>query len=95
MLSYLHVCAVAGVVVVEYTDKAEGKMVETPDGGGHFTEVTLYPVVVVAEPSMVDKADELHHQAHQNCFIANSCNFPVHHQPTCRVYASPVTDHGV
>ncbi|GAB4050956.1 OsmC family protein [Spirosoma litoris] len=85
MLWYLHLCAEAGIVVVEYTDKAAGTMVETSDGGGHFTEVTLYPLVVVAEESMIAKANELHHQANKLCFIAKSCNFPVHHQPTCRV----------
>ncbi len=84
MLSYLHLCAEAGVTVVEYSDQATGTMVETPDGGGHFSEVTLYPVVTVAEAAMVDKANELHHQANKLCFVANSCNFPVHHQPTCR-----------
>lgn len=85
MLSYLHLCAVAGVVVVEYADEATGIMEETPDGGGHFTEVTLNPMVVVTEAAMVNKANELHHQANKLCFIANSCNFPVHHKPTCRV----------
>ncbi|QDK81370.1 OsmC family peroxiredoxin [Spirosoma sp. KCTC 42546] len=85
MLSYLHLCAVAGVNVIEYTDKATGVMVETPDGGGHFSEVTLHPHVVVADSSMIDKANELHHQANKLCFIANSCNFPVHHEPTCIV----------
>ena len=83
MLSYLHLCAVAGVVVVEYKDQASGTMKETPDGGGHFTEVTLYPQVVVSHESMIDKANELHHQANKLCFIANSCNFPVHHKPNC------------
>lgn len=85
MLSYLHECANAGVVVVDYTDQATGTMVQMPDGGGHFTEVTLHPVVMVAEASMLDKANALHHRASELCFIANSCNFPVHHQPTCRV----------
>lgn len=85
MLSYLHLCAVAGIVVTAYADSATGTMVETPDGGGHFTEVTLNPTVVVTELWMVDKANALHHQANQLCFIANSCKFPVHHQPTCRV----------
>lgn len=84
MLWYLHVCTDAGVVVVDYTDTAKGTMVETADGGGHFTEVTLYPSVVVADASMVEKANALHQKANQLCFIANSCNFPVHHQPTCR-----------
>src|SRR5262245_15184668 len=35
LLSYLHVCADAGVVVVNYVDQAEGTMELTPDGSGH------------------------------------------------------------
>ena len=83
MLWYLHLCAEAGVVVVDYVDQPTGIMVETPDSGGHFSEVTLFPVVVVTDQSMIEKANELHRQAHKLCFIANSCNFPVHHKPTC------------
>lgn len=82
MLAYLHLCAVGGVVVTDYVDNASGKMVETPDGGGHFTEVTLKPVVTVMSSSMIDKANELHHKAAELCFIASSVNFPVNHQPT-------------
>lgn len=88
MLSYLHLCAVAGIVVVEYSDHASGTMEQTPDGGGHFTEVTLYPEVIVSHEAMVDKANELHHKASRLCFIANSCNFPVHHKPQCSVKTS-------
>ena len=80
LLSYLHQCAVAGVVVTAYTDNAAGIMEETPDGGGHFTEVTLNPVVTVKESSMMEKAKELHLKASELCFIANSVNFPVHHR---------------
>lgn len=85
MLSYLHVCVVAGVVVTAYEDEATGIMRETPDGGGHFTEVTLHPVVTVADPSMATLAAELHQKASKLCFIANSVNFPVHHQATTLV----------
>ena len=85
MLSYLHLCAVAGVVVTDYEDKAEGQMEETPDGGGHFTEVTLNPIVTVKDASMLQKAIEAHHKAGKVCFIANSVNFPVHHNPHCRI----------
>jgi organic hydroperoxide reductase OsmC/OhrA len=77
MLSYLHQCAVAKIVVVDYHASATGKMVETPDGGGHFTEVVLRPRVMVSKDSDVEKAQELHHKAHELCFIANSVNFPV------------------
>ena len=59
-------------------------MVETPDGGGHFTEVTLHPVVTVADESMIEKANSLHEKASALCFIANSCNFPVRHVPECK-----------
>lgn len=83
MLSYLHKCAVAGVVVTEYVDNAVGTMAESADGG-HFTEVTLRPTITVTSPNMVDKAIELHEDAHKSCFIASSVNFPVRHEPTVR-----------
>jgi len=85
LLSYLHVCVNAGVIVVDYSDNASGTMVETPDGGGHFSEVTLHPFVIVADESMIEKANRLHEKASALCFIANSCNFPVHHVPICKV----------
>lgn len=85
MLWYLHLCSEAGVIVTDYADNAMGTMTETANGGGHFTEVTLHPTVTVKEPSMIDKANELHKKANELCFIANSVNFPVHHQPTCIV----------
>lgn len=81
MLWYLHLCADAGVVVTDYTDSATGTMVVEKGGAGRFTEVTLHPVVVVEKPEMIEKANELHKMANQKCFIANSCNFPIYHQP--------------
>ena len=82
MLSYLHLCAVNKVIVLEYNDKATGTMVENPDGSGQLTETTLNPVVKVKDSSMNAKAQELHDQAEKLCFIARSVNFPVHHKPT-------------
>lgn len=81
MLWYLDLCADAGVVVVDYTDHATGIMEEKTDRSGHFTSVTLHPVVTVAEASMLEKANALHQRANELCFIANSVNFPVKHQP--------------
>ena len=81
MLSYLHLCADAGVVVIDYTDHARGSMQQTPDGGGQFTEVTLNPRVTVSDASMTAAAHELHGSAHARCFIASSVNFAVRHQP--------------
>jgi organic hydroperoxide reductase OsmC/OhrA len=85
MLVYLHLCADAGITVVDYYDNASGVMEETADGGGHFTEVVLKPTVTILEADMIAKANELHHKANELCFIANSCNFPIRHEPTCEV----------
>jgi organic hydroperoxide reductase OsmC/OhrA len=76
-LSYLHLCADAGIVVVAYVDQAEGVMQETSDGGGHFVEVTLHPRVTIKAGSDQQKAHSLHEAAHAKCFIASSVNFPV------------------
>lgn len=77
MLWYLHLCAEAGVVVTGYHDTAVGVMDDE-----RFQQVTLRPRVTVSEAGMVDKARELHAEAHKKCFIANSVNFPVGHEPT-------------
>ena len=81
MLSFLHRCTEAGVVVTGYRDRPIGTMTETADGGGYFTEVVLRPRVSFAEPDDAGRADALHHRAHELCFIANSVNFPVRCEP--------------
>lgn len=84
MLWYLHLCAVAGIIVTDYIDHATGIMIETANGGGKFTEVTLNPTVTITDISMTEKANKLHKRANELCFVANSVNFPVHHKPTCK-----------
>lgn len=84
MLWYLHLCADNGINVIGYTDNAVGIMHEKPSGGGAFTEVTLYPEVVITDPSKIELANSLHAKAREKCFISNSCNFPVKHSPSCR-----------
>ncbi|MCU1406981.1 MAG: peroxiredoxin [Glaciihabitans sp.] len=81
LLSYLHVAASHGVVVVDYQDDAVGTMTQTRDGGGHFTSVTLRPVVTISGDN-AELARELHKEASGKCFIAASMNFPVGHEPT-------------
>ena len=83
MLWFLHLCADNGIVVVDYSDTPNGEMLELADGGGHFTGVTLHPVVMVKDHSMIEKANEFHDKANKLCFLANSCNFKVHHKPVC------------
>ena len=81
MLWYLHLCSDAGVIVTAYTDDPKGTMEESASGGGRFTEVVLHPLVTVSDASMIEKATELHEEANEKCFIAQSCNFPIRHQP--------------
>jgi organic hydroperoxide reductase OsmC/OhrA len=87
-LWYLHLCADAGIVVVNYVDRAEGLMREDADGSGRFERVTLRPEVAVAPGSDLSKARELHALAHGKCFIANSVNFPVQHEPEIKTAAA-------
>ena len=79
MLWYLHLCADAGIVVVSYEDRAVGTMQESNAGDGRFVGVTLRPHVRVT--GSAEKAEALHQRAHELCYIANSVNFPVDHQP--------------
>lgn len=88
MLWYLVLCAKEGIVVTHYVDHPTGTMVETPDGGGHFEEVTLHPVVTIATGN-IDRATALHVRAHDLCFVARSVNFDVRAEATVTVATSP------
>ena len=81
LLWYLHLCSVNKILVLEYEDLAEGTMIESENGSGKFSEIILKPNIVVAEKEMIEKAVELHEKANEYCFIANSLNFEVKHQP--------------
>lgn len=89
MLWYLHLCADANVTVLEYYDTAEGVMIESPDGGGFFKQVTLHPTVLITDANDLESAGELHAVAHRKCFIANSVSFPVECQPRHHVQGQP------
>ncbi|MFI5782467.1 OsmC family protein [Nocardia sp. NPDC051570] len=82
MLWYLHLCTAAGIVVTEYRDPATGAMDDE-----RFHRVVLRPRVTITDPSRIDDARALHADAHKRCFIANSMNFPVEHEPDIRAEA--------
>lgn len=79
MLSYLHSAVRHGIVVESYRDAASGTM-EQEGEGGRFSTVTLRPQVIISSGDLA-LAEELHREASENCFIASSVNFPVHHEP--------------
>lgn len=86
MLSYLHVAALNGIVVVDYHDAATGTLQQEGEGG-RLIEATLRPVVTIAahhDDEDARRAEALHHRASELCFIANSVSFPVGHEPATR-----------
>jgi organic hydroperoxide reductase OsmC/OhrA len=86
-LWYLHLCADAGIAVLDYVDEAEGTMLDGP-GQGRYTGIVLRPRVVISAGNDAELAERLHHAAHEKCYIANSVNFPIVCQPTIDVAAS-------
>ncbi|MCE1190276.1 MAG: OsmC family protein [Ignavibacteria bacterium] len=87
MLWFLHLCANAGISVLEYIDTPGGTMEIAADGSGRFTEVVLHPIVTVGNAVEEQRIDELHDSAHKMCFIANSVNFPVTHKGSLLIQA--------
>jgi len=77
MLSYLHLCAVNGIVVLSYEDRSTGEMEEVVCSPGAFVRVDLHPTVTISLASQTELAEALHEEAHKNCFIANSLKIPV------------------
>lgn len=77
MLWYLSLAGKAGIAVLSYIDEAEGIMEEASDGGGRITQVVLRPRITLAAGSDQALADDIHHEAHEKCFIAQSVNMPI------------------
>lgn len=74
MLFFLWFAARRGFRVASYTDKAIGEMGREPDGKEWMKRVTLRPEAVFDGDKRPTEADvaELHHVAHEACYIANS-----------------------
>jgi organic hydroperoxide reductase OsmC/OhrA len=85
MMSYLYVCGQNGIDVVSYTDEAEATLEVLEDGSGRFTAIKLNPKVSITDKEKIEEAISLHKKANELCFIANSCNFPILHFPTCEI----------
>ncbi|USI75000.1 OsmC family protein [Sphingomonas morindae] len=84
-LWYLGLCAGQGVIVLDYRDTAEARMIEEADGGGQFVGAVLRPAITLAPGSDLSHAAALHAEAHRLCFIARSLAFPVTVEPEIRL----------
>ena len=74
MLSFLPLAALAGFEVLRYEDEAVGRMAKNERGAWWVSEVDLHPLITWGEgkaPDSVREA-ELHHRAHDDCYIASS-----------------------
>lgn len=73
MLSFLRVARSAGFTVAAYRNHAEGTMEKIAPGKQAITKVVLRPKIKWAgEAPGQAKLDQMHHEAHEVCFIANS-----------------------
>ena len=74
MLWFLSLAVEKNYMVESYEDNAEGVLGKDEQGKLAMTRVTLSPKITFGgnhTPSR-DQIDELHHSAHEKCFIANS-----------------------
>ena len=73
MLTFLAVAAKKRFVVNAYDDHAVGVLAKNEAGRVAITEITLSPRIVFAgtEPDPAT-LEQMHHLAHEQCFIANS-----------------------
>ena len=74
MLTFLYVAAKQGFVVDAYADDAVGEMTKNERGKMWVSKVILAPSIMFTgekRPSP-EQLDELHHLAHEECYIANS-----------------------
>ncbi|MEJ2492718.1 MAG: OsmC family protein [Ignavibacteriaceae bacterium] len=76
MLSFLPLAADKNYIVKSYEDNAEGVLAKNKDGILSMTKITLKPKIVFIGDNIPtkEKLDEIHHKAHEQCFIANSVN---------------------
>lgn len=83
MLTFLAICARKRLVVDAYDDEASGTLEKGPNGKWWMAHVTLKPRVRFAADVTVDKAtlDDIHHHAHEECFIALSVKTEVVVEP--------------
>jgi organic hydroperoxide reductase OsmC/OhrA len=86
MLWFLDIARRAGWLVNRYRDEAVGVMARNAEGRMAMTVVTLRPDVEFGgdkQPDVVE-LNRLHHQAHDDCFIANSVKTEVRCVPVLR-----------
>ena len=83
MLWFLSIAAKRGVCVDRYADAAEGVMARNAERRMAMTVVTRRPAVWFSGERLPNAGDiaAMHHEAHEECFIANSVKTDVRCEP--------------
>lgn len=82
MLWFLSIAARRGFVVESYRDEAVGEMGKNTAGKQAVTVVTLRPQVVYQGRAPSEEEESaMHHEAHEECYIANSVKTEVRCEP--------------
>ena len=83
MLWFLSIAAKRGFLVESYRDEAVGVMAKNAAGKLAMTQVTLRPGVVFGgeERPQSGEVAAMHHEAHEQCFIASSVKTDVRCEP--------------
>lgn len=74
MLFFLFFAAKGKFIVEEYLDNAVGTVAKDNEGKMTMTKVILRPRITFSgdrQPTL-EQLEEMHHQSHEQCFIANS-----------------------
>ncbi len=74
MLTFLYLAAKQGFQIDSYEDEAVGVMTKNEKGVPWISLVTLNPKIIYSGDKLPAPTDEkqLHHLAHEQCYIANS-----------------------
>lgn len=81
MLFFLAIARKHGLTVTSYEDEAEGVMSANDAGKLYVSTITLRPLIRFdgeADPAIVD---QVHHLAHEDCYLAHSIRGDVVVQP--------------
>ena len=74
MLTFLWIAARKGFLIDAYEDNAVGEMTKNDKGVEWMSKITLDPQIAWSgdKTPTIDELSEMHHSAHEQCYIANS-----------------------
>jgi organic hydroperoxide reductase OsmC/OhrA len=72
MTTFRAIAELSGVVVLEYGDRASGRLIRAEDLLYRIDRVTLRPEIVIADPDQIDRARRLLDKAERACLISRS-----------------------